>query len=300
VNYLLHILILVDIYFVLALGLNVIVGYLGLLSLAHAGYFAIGAYVYSVLTLLLGVGFVPAALAATGISILLSIMLSVASWRFTGDFFILFSLAIQVVLFTLVKNWHDPSSQFGTLSNMTNGDFGLAGIPGPDLFGWTIDDRSSIAIFFTILAISGAVLSWRLLESPWGRLLRAVRDDELAARALGKNVRLAKMQAIALGCGMAGFAGVMLASYQAYINPTISDMSQATLFFSMVVVGGVGNSVAGPFFGALLIIALPELLRFVNLPIALAAELRLMIYGLMLILFMHWRPQGIAGRLRLD
>jgi branched-chain amino acid transport system permease protein len=299
-NYLLHLLVLLDIYFILSLSLNIIMGYTGLLTLAHAGYFALGSYAYAIASMFLGWGFLPSALVAVVINVLFSGMLSVASWRFRGDFFILFSLTIQVVLFTILKNWFDPTQPPGSWRNLTNGDFGLAGIPSPSIAGYELDSRSSVAIAFTLLAIGAAGFSWALLRSPWGRLLRALRDDELAARSLGKDVRVAKMQAIAIGCGMAGFAGVMLASYQAYINPTSADMSQATLLFSMVIVGGLGNSVLGPFVGALLLIAIPEGLRFIDLPIALAAELRLMAYGFLLVLLMHVRPQGVAGSYRME
>jgi len=299
-NYVLHLLVLLDIYFVLSLSLNIVMGYTGLLTLAHAGYFAFGSYVYALISLLLGWEFIPSSLIAILLTVLLSGMLSIASWRLRGDFFILFSLTIQVVFFTVLKNWHDPTQPVGSWGNMTNGDFGLAGIPSPSILGHEFDSRTEIAILFTAFAVGTAGLSYMLLASPWGRLLRALRDDELSARSLGKNVRLAKMQAIATSCGMAGFAGVMLASYQAFISPTSADMNEATLLFSMAIVGGVGNSVLGPFVGALLLIAIPEGLRFVDLPFSIAAELRLMVYGLMLVLLMHWRPQGVAGSYRME
>ena len=299
-SYLLHLLILFDVYLIVALSLNIIVGYVGLLTLAHASFFALGSYAYALTATLLGWDFITASLVAIAITVALSFVLSIASWRFRGDFFILFSLAIQVLIFSILKNWHDPTQPIGTWGNMTNGDFGIAGVPSPDILGYVFDDRVSIAILFTALAALGVVFSRLLLHSPWGRMLRALRDDELAARGLGKEVRLAKVQAIAIGCGMAGFAGAMFSSYTAYINPANADINEATLLLSMIIIGGVGNSVIGPFAGALLLIVIPEALRFLDLPITLAAELRLMIYGLLLILFMHWRPQGVAGSYRLE
>ncbi len=299
-NYLLHLLILFDIYLVVALSLNIIVGYVGLLTLAHAAYFGIGAYAYGLTTLVLGWGFIPAALLAIGTSAVLSAMMSVASWRFRGDFFVLISLAIQVMVFTVLKNWHDPLQPLGTISNMTNGDFGLNGVPSPNIFGYVFDQKIPVAILFSGFAIVAVFLSRYLLESPWGRMLRALRDDELAARGLGKDVRVAKVWAIAIGCGMAGFGGAMLASYMQYVNPTAADINEAVLLISMIIIGGVGNSFRGPFFGALLLILIPEGLRFIDMPITLAAEMRLMIYGLLLVLFMHWRPQGVAGSYRMN
>ena len=299
-NYLLHLLILFDVYLIVALSLNVIVGYVGLLTLAHASFFALGSYVYALTATLLGWDFITASLVAVAVTVALSFLLSIASWRFRGDFFILFSLAIQVLIFSILKNWHDPSQPIGTWTNMTNGDFGIAGVPPPDILGHVFGDKVSIAVLFTALAALAALFSRVLLHSPWGRMLRALRDDELAARGLGKAVRLAKVQAIAIGCGMAGFAGAMFSSYTAYINPANADINEATLLLSMIIIGGVGNSFIGPCAGALLLIVIPEALRFLDLPITLAAELRLMIYGLLLILFMHWRPQGVAGSYRLE
>ena len=299
-NYLLHLLILFDIYLVVALSLNIIVGYVGLLTLAHAAYFGIGAYTYAVTAMMLDWGFIPAALLAVVIGALLSAMMSVASWRFRGDFFVLISLAIQVMIFAILKNWHDPTQPVGSLSNMTNGDYGLAGVPSPNIFGYVFEDKVAVALLFTAFAIAAVLLSRYLLESPWGRMLRALRDDELAARGLGKNVRAAKVWAVAIACGMAGFAGAMLSSYISFVNPTISDINEAALLLSMIIIGGVGNSFRGPFFGALLLILIPEGLRFVDMPITLAAEMRLMIYGLLLVAFMHWRPQGVAGSYRME
>ena len=299
-NYLLHLLILFDIYLVVALSLNIIVGYVGLLTLAHAAYFGIGAYTYAVTAMMLDWGFIPAALLAIVIGALLSAMMSVASWRFRGDFFVLISLAIQVMIFAILKNWHDPTQPVGSLSNMTNGDYGLAGVPSPNIFGYVFEDKVAVALLFTAFAIGAVLLSRYLLESPWGRMLRALRDDELAARGLGKNVRVAKVWAVAIACGMAGFAGAMLSSYISFVNPTISDINEAALLLSMIIIGGVGNSFRGPFFGALLLILIPEGLRFVDMPITLAAEMRLMIYGLLLVAFMHWRPQGVAGSYRME
>ena len=300
VNYGLHLLILFDIYLIVALSLNIIVGYVGLLTLAHAAYFAIGAYTYALTALLLDWGFIPAALLAVVVSVVFSLMMSIASWRFRGDFFVLISLAIQVMIFTVLKNWHDTSEPVGTWGNMTNGDFGLAAVPSPNILGYIFDDKISVAILYSAFALGAVLISRVLLGSPWGRMLRSLRDDELAARGLGKNVRVAKVWAVGIGCGLAGFAGAMLSSYMNFVNPTVADINEATLLLSMIIIGGVGNAFRGPFFGALLLILIPEGLRFVDMPITLAAEMRLMIYGFLLIAFMHWRPQGVAGSYRLE
>lgn len=299
-NYVLHLLILLDIYLIVAVSLNVILGYCGLLTLAHAGYFAIGAYTYALVELKLGLGFVPAALIGVALCSLLSLALSIASWRFRGDFFVLFSLAVLVVIFTAIKNWSTPGQPVGSFANLTNGDFGIPSIPKPNIFGLHLEQIHWIALAFSLIAAAVIVLAHLLLHSPWGRVLKAMRDNELAARSLGKKVRTLKVQAVGLGCGLAGFAGVMFASYMSFVDPTISTLNQTVLLLSMVIIGGVGTSFIGPFVGAFILLAIPEALRFAALPDSMAAELRLMIFGLILVALMHLRPQGVAGRYRLD
>ena len=299
-NYALHLVIFFDVFLIVALSLNIVVGYLGLLTLAHAGYFAIGAYAYALASMLLGWGFVASCALAIALGVVLSLVLSIASWRFRGDIFVLYSLAVQAVLFAIFYNWWGPGAEFGGWSNLTNGPFGIASIPKPEILGWTLDSFPTIAVLFTIVAIVSVGFSATLLRSPWGLLLKTVRDDELAARGLGKNVRLAKLQALAISCGMAAMAGAMYASYVTFVDPNSAALADSILILSMVIVGGVGNSVRGPLVGTLVLLLLPEALRFAHLPDTVAAELRMLIYGVLLILLMHMRPQGIAGDYKLE
>lgn len=299
-NYLLHLLIFLDIYVIVALSLNVIVGYVGLLTLAHAAYFAMGGYAYALVSLLLGWEFVPAAIAAILFAVALSFALSLASWRLKGDFFVLFSLAVQVAVYTVLWNWRKSGAQPGTWENLTNGADGLNAIAKPEVFGYKFTAIDETAVLFTVVMIVVALATRLMLTSPWGRMLKAIRDDELAARGLGKDVRVVKMQAIGVAAALAGFAGSMFASYMAFINPMSFDLNQSIMLLSMIIVGGVGNAFIGPFFGALILIAIPEALRFLDLPLVVAAELRLMVYGLLLIVMMRWRPQGVAGSYRME
>jgi branched-chain amino acid transport system permease protein len=156
-NYFLHLLIYFDIYLIVALSLNLIVGYCGLLTLAHAGYYALGAYAYALLSLNLGWGFIPACLAGCVISAVLSLAVSLASWRLKGDFFVLASLAVQALIFSALYNWSSAEAPLGSWTNLTNGPFGITGIPRPSIFGWTPSDMVSYAIFAS--AIAGSVFS---------------------------------------------------------------------------------------------------------------------------------------------
>jgi branched-chain amino acid transport system permease protein len=299
-NYLFHLLVYFSIYSILAMSLNIIIGYCGLMTIAHAAYFAVGGYVYALASLTLGWGFLPALLLGIGVTVVLSLAVSLPAWRFRGDFFLLVSLAAQSFLLSLLYNWGgQPDQDLGTWANLTNGPFGIAGIPSPAIGGIRFATAGGVAAFSITLAVMCGLLSWWLLKSPWGRLLKAMRDDELAARGLGKNVRLAKLQAFAFACGLASVAGTLYAAYVRFIDPSIASLDDSVLMLCMVIVGGVGNF-RGPLVGAFILLLLPEVLRFVAIPDAVAANLRLMAYGVLVILIVHLRPQGVAGTYRIE
>lgn len=298
-NYLLHLFVYFNIYAIVALSLNLVVGYCGLLTLAHAGYYAIGAYAYALLATTLGWGFVPAVMAGALIAAALSLAVSLPSWRLKGDFFVLASLAVQALIFSALYNWTSTDAPLGSWKNLTNGPFGITGIPRPEIFGWKITSPQTFAVFSTGVAALCAFAIWRLTASPWGRLLLAMREDELAARGLGKNTRLAKVQAFAISSAFVAVAGALYAAHVRYLDPSSANLDESILMLSMVIVGGLGNF-RGPLVGAAVLILLPEALRFLHLPDAQAANLRMLIYGLLLVLMMHFRPQGIAGTYRMQ
>jgi len=309
-NYALHLLIYLSIYLIVAMSLNMVVGYGGFLSLAHAGYCAVGAYAYALATLKLGWGFIPSVALGVIIALFLSLALSLASWKFKGNFFVLISLAVQAMLFSLFYNWVHPGAAMGTWANLTNGPFGVAGIPKPaaplavltrlvNLLGFRLDALGAMAVLSVILAIGCLCVSRLLLTSAWGRLLKAMRDDELALRGLGKNVRLAKLQLFAVSCGLAAVAGALYASYVSYIDPSTASLDESILMLCMVIVGGAGNF-RGPLFGAFILLAIPEGLRFAHISDAVAADIRLALYGVLLMILMHFRPQGVAGEYRIE
>lgn len=293
-KYLLHLLIYFNIYSILALSLNLVVGYCGLLTLAHAAYFAVGGYVYALSTLKFGWGFLPAAALAMLVGAGLSLAVSVPAWRFRGDFFVLVTLAVQTFLFSLLYNWSNTESLPGTWSNLTNGPLGLAGISRPVVFGFKLEGIGSFATLATLLLFATGAVFRLLKASPWGRLLKSMRDDELVARGLGKNVRLAKVYVLAIACASAALAGTLYASYVTYIDPSSASLDQSILMLCMLLVGGAGNF-RGPLVGAAVLLAIPELLRLVHLPDALAGNVRLLAYGLLLVVMVHVRPQGLAG-----
>lgn len=286
-NYIYHLLIYLNIYIIIAMSLNLLMGYGGLLQIAHAAYYGIGAYTTALLMVKLGWGFIPAIIFSSMVAGILSLLVSLPAWRFKGDYFVMLSLSVQVAIYSLLYNWTD----------LTNGPFGVTGIPRPAILGYKFDTIDSIFWLSTAFALLCGVIIFFLLKSPWGRALKAMRDDELAARGLGKNTRLLKLQAFLIACSMVAISGGLYATYVSYIDPTSFTLDESILMLSMVIIGGIGNF-RGPIVGALTLIAIPEILRFMHIPDAIAANARLLIYGLLLVIMAHVRPQGLAGEYR--
>jgi branched-chain amino acid transport system permease protein len=298
-SYALHLLIFFFIYATVGLGLNIVVGYCGFLTLAQAGFFAIGCYSYGLGALVFHWGFLEGLLCAVILAGVLSLLPSLASWRLRGDFFVMASLAVQAFVFSALNNWSEPGAALGSLSNLTNGPLGLPGIPGIAIFSIRLDTRGSIAALAAAIFAVAWWLTSVLGKSPWGRTLQAMRDDELAARTLGKNVRRLKVQAFALSSVLAASAGALYAAYVRYVDPTIASLDHSILMLSMLIVGGIGTR-SGPVLGAAVLIAIPEILRFVSISDANVGSMRLLVFGLLLLIAMHVRPQGLLGRVRLN
>jgi branched-chain amino acid transport system permease protein len=288
-NYLFNTLSLISIYIILALSLNLVVGYTGLLSLCHAAFYGVGAYASTLLMLRLGMGYLPAlALSAIG-SMVLSLAISIPSLRLKGDYFVLASICFQVIVYSVIYNWMP----------VTKGPYGIGGIPRPTPFGLSIDTHAAYFVFVAAVTVIAVLLLNIVAGSPFGRVLRAIREDEIAVEALGKNVPLFKMAAFALAAAFAALSGTLFAGLVGYIDPTSFALAESMFILSIVIIGGSGN-LAGPLSGAVLLIVLPEVLRFLRVPDALAANLRQVIYGLAIIVVMRFRPQGLFGKYRFE
>jgi branched-chain amino acid transport system permease protein len=288
-NYLFHILTMISIYAVLGLSLNLVLGFGGMLSLCHAAFYGIGAYTFSLLMMDAGFSFLAALPIAVLASGLAALLIGAVTLRLRGDFFVLSTLGFQTIIFVVLYNWVD----------FTRGPYGIPGIPRPEILGFSFN--APWAMF--LLAAAVALLAWwiclRLSQWPFGRTLQAVRDDALAAQSLGKNPLAFTLTAFALGGALAALAGGLFAAYASYIDPTSFMLEESVFILCVVVIGGAGN-LQGPVIGAIILVLLPELLRFVGLPDSIAANLRQIIYGLLLVLMMRFRPQGIAGRYAFD
>lgn len=288
-NYLLHLIIIIELNLLLAFSLNLMVGYAGLLTLAHAAFYGVGAYITALLMVHLGFGFLLSLVFAIIGCVTLSILISLASLRFRGDFFILATLALQVILFRILYNW----------TEVTQGPYGITNIPKPRIFGVGFNSLTSFSLLgFSITAIVIGLLIL-ILRSPFGRTLQAIRDDEVAAISLGKSVMSYKVRSVSVASGCAAIAGALYATYITFIDPTSFTKEESMIMLAMVIVGGTGN-IKGPLVGASLLTLLPELLRFLAVPDSMSANLRMIMYGLSLIVMMRIRPAGIAGKYQFE
>jgi branched-chain amino acid transport system permease protein len=277
--YYLHVLIMAGIFAILALSLNLLLGYTGQLSLGHAAFFGIGAYTSALLTLNLEASFwlgLPAAMVAAGL----------AGWgigrlalKLRGAYFVLVTISFAGVISLISVNWME----------LTNGPLGLPGIPAPELGPWSL--RSKAAYYYLVLA--GVAASWlvchRLVRSRIGRALVAVRENEALAESVGVDVTHYLVLATVISAAMAGVAGSLYAHYTRFVSPEVFLFTYTVTMVIMVVAGGKGT-LAGPLVGALLFTVLPEALRE-----ATSWQWQMLAYGVILVLLVFFLPRGIVS-----
>lgn len=284
-DYLFAVLTLLSIYAVLATSLNVVVGYGGLLSIGHAALFCVGAYVSALTSLKLGVPVPLAALLAAFATALVGAIVTMPLLRLNGDYFILGSLGIQIIVVDIIRN----------LDHVTEGPRGLANIPRPAIGGLSLGSNASYAITYALVAAGACLLVRYLMRSPFGHVLQATRDDPVAASACGNNVGWVRVRAFAIAAAAAGLAGAMYAHFVSFIDPTTFGFAESIYILSMVIIGGMGTA-RGPLFGAALLVAAPEVMRFIGTSTASDAYIRQLLYAVLLIGFAYWRPQGLGGK----
>jgi len=284
-DYVVHILILVATYMVLAMSLDLLAGSTGLLSISHAAFCGLGAYTSALLATCFGVPFFIGLLAGMAVAALISFIVSLPSLRLHDDYFVIATFGFQMILFSIFNNW----------IGLTRGPLGIPGIPQPILFGWHVSSRLDFLILGAALAGFAYFVVHRIISAPFGRVLHAIREDEVFAKALGKNTLYFKVTAFAVSAALAASAGSLYAHYITYIDPTSFTVIESILIISMVIIGGAGST-WGPLVGAAVLVVLPEALRFVGLPSGVAANLRQIIYGSLLVIMMMFRPCGLVGK----
>lgn len=269
----------VGIYALLAMGLNVVVGFAGLLNLGYAAFFAIGAYTYALLNSNFGCPFWIGLPLAGLASMTCGFIIGLPSIRVRGDY-----LAITTLGFGEIVR-----IAFNNLDRWTGGPNGILGIDRPRLWGFGAFSVNPTPYFYLVLALVAltAYSLFKVSDSKFGRALVAVREDELAASCMGISAVRVKLYAFGLSSFIAGIAGCIFAAKQTIVTPDSFDFVLSVLILAMVVLGGMGN-IWGSVLGALVLGILPELLREF-------ASYRMLLFGLLMIVMMVFRPQGILG-----
>ncbi|MET8354220.1 MULTISPECIES: ATP-binding cassette domain-containing protein [unclassified Micromonospora] len=284
--YLSNLIALLAIFIILGMSFNLLMGNAGLFSIAHGAFFGLGAYTTGLLMRDAGWGFLPALLAACALCALISMMLGIAARRVTDVYLVILTLAFQVGAIEIIRN-----------SELTGGAGGLIGIPRPDLLGAVLITPEEVATLAVVFCLLVAALLRGVVRSPFGRSLKALREDELAARSLGKATPAAKIKAFALSSALAGMAGALFAVQVRYISTADFGLDRSIEVLSLTIIGGLAVW-WGPFVGAAVVLLIPEALTYLDLPDTLVGAVKGFAFSLLLLAFLLFRPQGIAGRRR--
>jgi len=282
-GYFLGIVIVSCIYIILSLGYSFQLGQSGVFSIAHGAFYGVGAYCAAIAAVEYNVNFWLALVFGMVGAGLLSVILGVMSLRVAGDYLVVASFAFQLIVLAVIVNW----------PQYTKGSIGILGIERPAF----IATEGSFTIFCLVIAAVTAVLCFSIVKSPFGRALRASRDDRLAAASLGKRVARSKLAIFTFTSALAGLAGGLYAYYQGFISPNSFSVSVSIVVLSMVVLGGL-RSVTGAILGAIVLVALPQVIALIPMPATVLGPIQQMIYGGILVAVMIIRPQGILGGAR--
>ncbi len=306
-------------YVLLALGLNIVVGYAGLLDLGYVAFFAVGAYLYGLLASPHLLESFPAMAAlfpqglhlslwlvlplAAGLAGLFGVLLGAPTLKLRGDYLAIVTLGFGEIIRVFLNNLDQPV-------NITNGPKGIGPIDAVKVWGYPLSRRLDLGFvelpgvtlyyyLFLTLVVASVVVCYRLENSRIGRAWMAIREDEIAAKAMGLNTRNLKLMAFGMGATFGGMSGAMFAAFQGFISPESFSLMESVMIVAMVVLGGLGH-LPGVILGAVLLAALPEALRYVAGPLQEmtdgrldAAILRQLLIALAMVGVMLWRPRGL-------
>ncbi len=290
------------IWAILAVSLNLVVGFTGLLSVGHVGFFGIGAYTTAILTSdasyeQLRTGAIPTFdwpfFAALPVSAALAGLVAIAVGavfnRFRDDIFVLVSFGFAIITFNVFLNWRD----------LTRGAFGIHDIPRPAIGGWTFDgELEFLGLVLVFLAVI-VLVSWFIVTSSFGRALTAIREDEQAIEVFGYRATHYKLAVWTISAMMAGLAGGLFAGWTSFVDPNSFVLLESMLLVSIVILGGLAT-IWGSLLGAMAFVLLEEGMRFLpGLPTEYIGQARLVILGILLALLMLFRPQGLVGKYKL-
>ena len=283
-GFIFHILIFIGIYIIIAQSLNIIAGYTGILSVAHAAFYGIGAYTTALMDLKLGTPFWLNIVVAIILSAVISAIVALPALRIHDDYLVVATFGFQIIVFSIFNNW----------VSFTAGPLGLPGIPAISLFGFEFSEYWQFLLLVILFDIIVFFFLNKLVNSPFGLILKGIREDEIFTQSLGKNITRYKIYAFVIGGSVASVAGCLYAHFISFIDPTSFTILESIFMISIVIIGGMGN-LWGSVVGAVLLVSLPEILRFTGFPSSIAANMQQILYGLLLVLFMIFRPRGFIG-----
>ena len=275
--YHIQVMIFIGIYTILTLSLNLLNGYVGLLSIGHAAFYGVGAYASAKLVMTVGLPFPLAMLGAGAVAGIMGYLIAKPTLRLSGIYMTLATLGFNMIFFLILQNW----------MSFTNGPLGIMDIPPPNIFGYEIETRVQYYYFVFFLVLLTVVSMHRLMTCRFGRALVSIRENELAAEAMGVHTTRYKIQAFVLAAFYAGIAGSFYAHFVKYISPDSFYIYESFILLAMLAFGGQGNLI-GPVVGAAVLIIVPEIFRFLQ-------EYRMLVYGGVLITMMLVRRQGLLG-----
>ena len=285
IYYFTHLAIIISIYAILALGLNLVVGYTGLLSVMHAAFYGIGAYAVALLMTQLGLNFFLAIGVSVLVAVVVSFVVGLVLSKLEGDYYALGSLGFGVILYSVFLSW----------KGLTRGALGIPHIPKPVLFGFEFSHITMFLLLVLVLLVGVYLFSRFVARSSFGRVLTAIREDERAIQVFGYHTLYFKLVVFVIGAAMAAIAGSLFASYITYINPSSFTAMESVYLLSIIILGGLA-SLRGSVLGAIFLVLLFEGLRHIGLSGDMAAHIREALFGLVLVLLMLYRPQGLVGK----
>lgn len=285
-EYFIYIGTLIAIYATLTISLNLLVGYTGLISIAQAAIYGVGAYTTALLALNFTNDLLISFVCAAVVGVFVSLIIALPSLRLTNEYFLIATLGFQAIIFSLFMNLE-----------ITGGASGLYGIPHPTLFGHTIRagwEKLLVALALAVICYASAL---RITNAPFGRLLRAIREDQTAVASLGKSVFRVKLTIFVFSAVFASAAGTIYVYSLTALDPVAFHLDESIFIITLVIVGGTG-SLNGSILAAALLILLPETFKFMAIPEAIAPEIRQVLYGVLLVFFTRFRRQGLIGEYR--
>lgn len=274
------------IYILLGLGLNLITGFAGQVSLGHAAFFGIGAYASAILSVKAGLDTWLSMILAVVITFVFSAVLGLPSLRVKEDFLAITTLGLGLIIQSFFKN-----------ADITGGAYGIDSIPAPSLFGWKLDNSGYLLLVILVMA-AGIYALKKMTGSRIGRAWMVIREDETVAKAMGINTTYYKVLVFAIGGAYAGAAGALFAHKVSFIGADSFGFTVSATVLSMVVIGGLG-SIRGTLFGVSLLYLLPEMFRlfeFDFIDMKYLDMYKMTLYGLLMVLVVRYRPKGIFGK----